>query len=114
MIWRISASEPVEAWLETAYLNRLRATSPEEAFQWYSSLKAAIADLAVFPRRWSAFPGSERYDGEVRRMIFGKKRGAYHIIYRVIEPAPGENFGIVRVINIYHAMTNRDESPERS
>lgn len=111
--YQVELSEPAEVQVETAYLSRSRATSPEEALHWYEGLQAAIHSLSEWPRRFQMVEFASRPDQEVRRMLYGQGRGAYHVIYRIIEPAggtqgdeadEGTSPGIVRVQSVVSAV----------
>lgn len=88
--------------LDAAYLNRSRFTSPEQAARCHIELKTAISGLSEWPRRFQELEGGD-YGGEVRRMLFGRGSGAYHVIYRVLE-ADEEAEGIVRVLHVVSAV----------
>lgn len=85
--YRVELAEPAEVQIETAYLSRSRATSPEQALHWYEGLQAAIHSLSEWPRRFQMVEFASRPDQEVRRMLYGQGRSAYHVVYRIIEPA---------------------------
>jgi len=89
--------------LDAAYLNRSRFTSPEQAARWHLELKQAISSLSEWPRRFQELEGGG-YGSEVRRMLFGRGSGAYHVIYRIIEPGDGETEGLVRVLHVVSAV----------
>jgi len=89
--------------LDAAYLNRSRFTPADQAARWYQELKQAISSLSEWPRRFQILEGGG-YGGEVRRMLFGRGVGAYHVIYRILEPAENEAEGVVRVLHVASAV----------
>ena len=106
--YRVEFSEPAELELDAAYLNRSRFTSPEEAVRWFDELDRQIHGLAEGPRRWQRI---EAYGGEsgaeVRRLLYGRGGGTWHVVYQVIEPAEGEAEeaeGIVRILHVVSAV----------
>jgi len=101
--YRVEFTEPAEMELDAAYLNRSRFTPPEQAVRWHRELKTAITGLSEWPRRFQVLEGGG-YSGEVRRMLFGRGSGAYHVIYRVLDPADDETEGIVRVLHVVSAV----------
>ena len=112
--WRVRLTEPADAELEAAYLSRSRFTSPEEALRWYEGLRAAVFALAEGPRRCAPVEAADygySAEVEVRRLRYGQGRGAWHVVYQVIEPEVEEGAqgdedaeGIVRVLHIVSAV----------
>jgi plasmid stabilization system protein ParE len=112
--YRVELSEPAEAQMQDAYLSRSQVTSPDEALRWYKGLQAAIHSLNEWPRRFQMVEFLSHTGVEVRRMLYGSGRGAYHVIYRIIEPATSgaegadddgdDAEGIVRVQTIVSAV----------
>lgn len=109
MAWRLDFTEPADTELADAYLNRQRFTSEAEAFRWYEGLGQAIVALVDGPRRCSLVdPGDYGYRGdqEIRRLRYGSGRGAWHVVYRLIEPeeGDGDGEGIIRVLHVVSAV----------
>lgn len=107
--WRVRLTEPADAELDAAYLSRSRFTSPEEAARWYEGVRAEIFGLAQWPRRWARVEaGDYGYSAqtEVRRLRYGQGRGAWHVVYQVVEPAidDPDGEGIVRVLHVVSAV----------
>ena len=121
-VWRVEFTEPAEAELADAYLSRSRVTSPPEALRWHEGLREAIRGLADWPRKCARVDAADyaAYSAqtEVRRLLYGKGRGAWHVVYQVIEPgigaetrkrvgpvaAPDDSDGLVRVLHIVSAV----------
>jgi plasmid stabilization system protein ParE len=119
-VWRVWLTEPAQAELEAAYLSRSRFMTPEAALRWYEGLRAEIFGLAEWPRRCARVEATDygyNAQTEVRRLRYGQGRGAFHVVYQVIEPViePGAGpfisdeqqegqEGIVRVLHIVSAI----------
>jgi len=122
--YQVRLTEPAEAELSAAYLSRSRFTSPAEALRWHNGLLAAAFALADGPRRWARVDAADYgYSAqiEVRRLLYGKGRGAWHVVYQVIEPGigaetrkrvgpgadpddPDDPDGLVRVLHVVSAV----------
>ena len=98
-VYEVRVTEPAEAEIDTAYLNRMQF-GLQSAERWYAGLAQALESLATFPKRFPFAPEHNFPDG-VRQMIYGKGSGTYRILYRVIE-AQGEEAGIVRILHVRH------------
>jgi plasmid stabilization system protein ParE len=55
------------------------------AVRWYLKLREAIRSLDSNPERHELAPECEWYPGELRQMLFGKKRGIYRVLYEIRE-----------------------------
>lgn len=108
--YRVELSEPAEVELQNCYLSRSRIIAEDKALRWYQGLLDAIHSLNEWPRRFQMVELASSAGVEVRRMLYGKGPGAYHVIYRIIEPAEGDQGdedgepGIVRVQSIVSAV----------
>ena len=109
--YQVRLTEPAEAELSAAYLSRSRFTSPAEALRWHNGLLAAAFSLADGPRQWARVEAADygySPETEVRRLRYGQGRGAWHVVYQVIEPSEGtsegEAEGIVRVLHVVSAV----------
>ncbi len=89
-----------EAEIAAAY----RAVSrrvPGTARRWIGRMLAAIDGLAEMPERYSVVEDdSDDLGYEVREMIFGKRRRAYRIRYRIIQD-------LVVILTVERASRNR-------
>ena len=59
------------------------------------------------PRINPIAPENDRYDVEVRRLLYygpNRRRGgsAYRLLFHVIEPAEDETEGVVRILHVWH------------
>ena len=115
--YRVEFTDVAQAEADAAYLWRSQITTPEQAFAWYTGLFVEALQLSTMPRRFERVRNSDRYGGEVRRMLYGRGPVAYHLVYRIIEPAEDESEGVVRILHVYHgasqAAGGRTEEGER-
>jgi len=102
MSYRIAISEAAEAEVEALYLWILRR-SPERAAAWYEGLLAAINSLADFPRRCPLARENDRFDQEIRQLLYGTARSACRILFTILEPTGAEDEPTVRILHIRHA-----------
>jgi plasmid stabilization system protein ParE len=66
-----------------------------EADKWHSQLNAAIAELGPHPERYPLANDEELADLNIREMIFGRRRRAYRVLYRIEEQ-------VVRILDVRH------------
>lgn len=102
MTHRIAISETAEAEAEAAYLWMLRR-DPEHAARWYAGLLDAVESLALFPGRCAVAPENDRFDGEIRHLLYGRGRNVYRILFTILEPTPDEAEPAVRILHVRHA-----------
>jgi plasmid stabilization system protein ParE len=93
---------------EQAYLWLSQAVSLEYAKRWYSGLLAEIAKLPETARHWPLARENDRYDVEVRRLLYRSGRSAYRILYQIFEPLESSEPGVVRVLHVYHGSKNSE------
>src|SRR5215472_10180019 len=86
MSYRVEVSEAAEAEAEALYFWILRH-SPERAAIWYEGLLAAIDSLAQFPRRCPLARENDRFEREIRQLLYGSGRSTCRILFTVIEPS---------------------------
>jgi plasmid stabilization system protein ParE len=111
--YEVRLSEPAEIEIEAAYLGRMRFGLPA-ADRWYAGLARALASLSQLPHRYPLAPESEGLGGdEIRQMIFGSGRGAYRVLYRVLEPEQ-DSPGVVRLLHVRHAARRRPGQADRA
>lgn len=107
--YRVVFTEPAEVDRDNAYLRRSHLKGPEDANRWYAQLAATVLSLEQMPRRGTVV---ERFEGDVRRIIFGRGSSAYLIVYRVFEPAEGETEGLVQVLRIRQGAMPQPQNQE--
>ena len=83
--------------------DEIHADSSQAAVRWYRGLKKAILSLESMPNRCASIVE----DPQLRHLLYGRGRGVYRIIYRVLEAERR-----VEVLHIRHGsrdrMTNED------
>lgn len=107
MVYRVEISEAAEAEAEEAYFWML-GQSPEWAARWYRGLLAEVASLAEKPYRFPIARERERFDQEVRRMLYGEGRNKYRVLYAIVERDDPH----IRVLHIRHG-SRRQPGEER-
>ena len=78
-----------EAWLWIAGRN------PAAAVKWFNGLEAAIQTLETFPQRFPLAEESQAFDAEIRQLVYGKRIGAYRVLFTIKEDA-------VHVLHVRH------------
>jgi plasmid stabilization system protein ParE len=101
MTYRIEVSEAAEAEIDNAYL-WLSKDSPERAARWHAGLLDAIDSLSEFPRRYRLVSRTARRGHEVRRLLYGRGRNVFRIVYAVIEPTHDDDDAVIRVLHVLH------------
>jgi|SRR6516165_9596423 plasmid stabilization system protein ParE len=72
------------AWAEAeAAFEWIYERSPTAAKRWYKGLMSAIDTLEKNPARFSLAPEDEWYPGELRQLLFGKRRGVYRVLFEI-------------------------------
>jgi plasmid stabilization system protein ParE len=99
--YEVRLTEPAEQEVEQAYLFHLKL-GVATADLWYAGLLAQVSRLSTFPFAYPIAPDANVLGGDVRQMLYGRGRGAYRILYRVI-PAVEDDAALVRVLHVRHA-----------
>ena len=60
-----------------------QSRSRTTALRWARDLQAKIATLKTSPQRCPIDPDSEVYGEEVRVLLYGKRRGAYRVLFTI-------------------------------
>jgi len=63
-----------------AALGWLSERAPAAASRWHDGLLHAIRSLEENPQRCGAAPENESFPGELRQLLYGKRRGVYRIL----------------------------------
>src|SRR5262249_49679764 len=79
--------------------------STAAAQRWYDRLMEAVDSLATNPEQWPLAPASERYPGELRQRLHGKRRQVYRILFEV----RGHTVYILRVRHSAQDLLESDE-----
>ena len=100
-------SEPALLEADEAYLGISERSGPDAAFLWYEGLFEAGETLSSMPRIHPIAREDERYDIEVRRLLYygpSKRRSGqiYRILFFIIEPVEDETEGVVRILHVWH------------
>ncbi len=61
----------------------LAERSVAAARRWHAQLIEAVRSLENNPARCGLAPESERYPGEIRQLLHGKRRGVYRILFEI-------------------------------
>jgi plasmid stabilization system protein ParE len=64
-------------------LEWLMDRSTSAAVKWHEGLMQAVRSLADNPERCGIAPESEWYPGEIRQLLYGKRRGVFRVIFEV-------------------------------
>jgi len=82
MSHRVEYTLHAQGELEDSYL-WIKARAPLAAEKWREELVAKIEALGANPHRHPLAPESERFDWEIRLMLFRKRRGQFRIYYTI-------------------------------
>jgi plasmid stabilization system protein ParE len=74
--------------------------APDSAVNWFNGLEAAIYSLEDFPQRCPLAEESKAFDVEIRQLIYGKRVGAYRILFTILGDA-------VHVLHVRHGRRKR-------
>ena len=103
----VEFTEPALVEADAVYLRLSERSGPEYAIRWYEGLFIAAKDLSSLPRIHAIAPENERYDVEVRRLLYYGSTGrrgssVYRLLFYIIEPQEGESEGVVRILHVWH------------
>jgi len=82
MAYQVEISPLALADIDEAYL-WLYEQSPRTAARWFRGLRKAIDSLETNPERCSFTPESDAFEGELRQLLYGRRRGVYRILFTV-------------------------------
>ena len=57
--------------------------SPQAASRWHAKLMQAIASLDTNPERCGLAPEDDDYPGELRQLLYGKRRSVYRVLFEI-------------------------------
>ena len=83
----------------------LSERAPAAAARWHERLLEAVRSLEDNPARCGLAPESEWYPGELRQLLYGKRRGVYRILYEI----RGNTVYILRVRHSAQALLEPGE-----
>lgn len=110
-LYSVQFTDGAQADAEQLYLSRSQYTSPEEAQRWFIGIFARAEELSIWPRRFAQVEKSG-YEGEIRRILYGKGRSLLCLFYQIIEPDSGTNEGVVRILRVAPAAQLFGPEPE--
>lgn len=96
MPYRVEITERALRDFQRIYLT-VNASDSTQARAWFNGFEAAILSLDEYPARGAAIPEG----GELRHLLYGRKRHRYRIIYEV-----DEQRCVVTVLHIRHGARN--------
>ena len=85
--------------MDEAYL-WIAERAPESATKWFNGLEGAIYALADFPQRCPLAEESKAFDVEIRQLVYGKRVGAYRILFTIVGDA-------VHILHVRHGRRKR-------
>ncbi len=103
----VEFTEPALVEADAVYLWLSEQVSLEYAIRWYEGLFVVAQSLSSLPRINPIAPENDRYDVEVRRLLYygpnqRRSGSAYRLLFYVIEPAEDEPEGVVRILHVWH------------
>lgn len=66
-------------------LDWIAERSPSAATRWLDKLMEAVDSLEENPERCGLAPESDWYPGELRQLLYGRRRGIYRVLFEVRE-----------------------------
>jgi plasmid stabilization system protein ParE len=103
--YHVIIQPPASADIDKAYL-WIFEHAPESAAKWFNGLEAAIQTLNSFPQRCPLAEESKAFVLEIRQLIYGKRAGAYRILFTIVEDS-------VHVLHVRHGRRERLSPRER-
>jgi plasmid stabilization system protein ParE len=97
--YRVIIQPPAVAEMDDAYL-WIAERAPESARKWFNGLEAAIYTLEDFPERCPLAEESKAFDVEIRQLVYGKRVGAYRILFTIVGDA-------VHILHVRHGRRKR-------
>jgi plasmid stabilization system protein ParE len=88
-----------------AALEWLSERSRTAATRWHERLMEAVRSLEDHPERCELAPESEWFEGEIRQLLHGKRRGVYRILFEI----RGDTVYILRVRHTAQAFLEPGE-----
>jgi toxin ParE1/3/4 len=97
--YRVIIQPPAVVEMDNAYL-WIAERAPDSATKWFNGLNVAIYSLEDFPQRCPLAEESKAFDVEIRQLIYGRRVGAYRILFTIVE-------GTVHVLHVRHGRRER-------
>lgn len=99
MKYRVIIEPPARENIDQAY-RWIAERAPVSAVKWFNGLEAAIQTLEDFPQRCPLAEESKAFDLEIRQLIYGKRVGAYRILFAIQQDA-------VHILHVRHGRRRR-------
>jgi plasmid stabilization system protein ParE len=103
-VFRVEIAPRALADIEAAFLF-IRQETPSRSEAWLEGLIEAIYSLEHMPERCPKAPESEDLGIEIRELFYGKRRGAYRVLFTIA----GDE---VRVFHVRHGSRRAMEGGE--
>lgn len=104
MAYRVDLTPQALSDIEEAF-QYIDQAAPTRSKRWLLRLMDAVNSLEDMPERFPIAPESKDFGKEIRQAIYGKRTGAYRIMFRIFQEAAGK--GVVRVICVRHGARDR-------
>jgi plasmid stabilization system protein ParE len=104
--YRVIIQSPAAAEMDEAYL-WIAERAPDGATKWFIGLEIAICSLEDFPQRCPLAEESRAFDVEIRQLVYGKRVGAYRILFTIVGDA-------VHILHVRHGRRKRLRRSEDS
>lgn len=98
MDYRVSLSARAESDIYEAF-ELAREAAPDAAERWLYRLFETIFSLEQFPTRCPRITESKQIGRELRQLVFGRRSGAFRIIFDIQEI--DTEFPLVRVLRVW-------------
>ena len=95
MRFRVRIEAPARAEMLEA-LGWIRERSESSAARWFAALSDAVRSLEEFPERCALAPESEKFEEDIRQLLFGKAHGTYRMLFTI-------RAGEVHILHFRHA-----------
>ena len=99
MKYRVLIEPPARDNIDEACL-WIAERNPSAAVKWFNGLEQAIQTLEDFPHRFPLAGESKAFDVEIRQLVYGKRVGAYRVLFTIAEDA-------VHVLHVRHGRRRR-------
>jgi plasmid stabilization system protein ParE len=110
MNFQIEFTEVAEMEAENILL-WMNGISPERAEQWREGLGQAISTLSEFPRRCALAPENDRFEAEIRQLLYGQ----YRILFTLLDVDGDGDEETVHILHIRHgarSLMGHEETQE--
>ena len=99
MKYRVIIQPPAAADIDDAY-RWIAEHAVGSAVKWFNGLEAAIQTLENLPHRCPLAEESRAFDAEIRQLVYGKRVGAYRILFTIVQDA-------IHILHVRHGRRRR-------